>query len=465
MSNSLAIRQHIAVLVLVATTVVTVAGIGRLQLNSHFTVYFDRDDPLLLAHQRISALYGRQDSLFVVLQSPDSFLKAANYSLLEDITRLLGNLPFVSRAMSISELGIVGETLAENGDFIPSPEQLAAESRALGLLLAEDTLLAGVWVQIELQDKHSHAVLGAVGTVRETVDHAIDGLPISAHYTGTLALNEAYIEVVKHDLVRVVPLLLLAMMCILGWLLRSGLAVLTLLPIGASAVFVSFGTAGIFGADLAAIHAFVPIIVLTISLAGCVHMALSYNRYRADGVPAEEAALSAARYNLLPMALANGTTALGFLGLMLSPSPPIRALGYMVAAGIAVALVLCMTLLPLLQARFDPWKPVAASGAALLDRLVDNVARRRKGIIAVFALLSLPAVWLASKNVVSDNVLEYFVPSHPFQQDTRLVEDRLSGVNEVIYSVESGEPFGLFNAGARSRQWTDFRRGFANSRK
>ena len=448
MSGSLAIHRRIAVAALVATTVVAVTGIGRLQLNSHYTVYFDGDDPLLIAHHKISALYGRQDSIFVVLQSPDSFLSAANYSLLEDVTLLLSDLPFVSSAVSVSELGIAGETLTEHGDFIPSLEQLADESRALGLLLTENTRLAGIRVQIQLPDKHSQTVLNAVGTVRETVDYAIDGRPISAHYTGTLALNEAYIEVVKHDLTRVVPLLLLVMMCVLWWLLGSGRAVFTLLPVGIGAVFASFGMAGVFGAELAAIHAFVPIMLLTISLAGCVHMALSYNRYRTDGAPAEEAALLAAQYNLLPMSLANGTTALGFLGLVLSPSPPVRTLGYMVAAGIAVAFILCMTLLPLLQARFDPWKPAAGSQTACLDRLANNVNRRRKGIVAAFALLSLPAAWFASQNVVSDNVLEYFVPSHAFQQDTKLVEDRLSGVNEVLYSVESGEAFGLFDAAA-----------------
>ena len=448
MSTSLAVLQRIAVVVLVAITVVTVAGVGRLEFNSHYTAYFDSDDPLLIAHQEISTLYDRRDAVFVVLQAANSFLSGTNYRLLEDVTALLSRLPFVSHTMSVTELGIVGETLAENGDFIPSLEQVMDESRAMGLLLTENQLLAGIWVQIELPDKHSRTVLDIVGTVRETVDSAIDGLPISAHYTGTLALNEAYIEVVKHDLTRIVPLLLLVMMAVLGWLLRSWRAVLTLLPVGISAVLASFGVVGIFGAELAAIHSFAPIIVLSISLAGCVHMALSYNRYRAGGAPAEDAATMAARYNLLPMSLANATTALGFLGLAFSPSPPVRVLGYMVAAGSAVAFVLCMTLLPLLQARFDPWKPAAETRSAHLDWLVNTVNRRRTAIVALFALLSLPAAWCASHNVISDNVLEYFVPSHTFHRDTRLVEDRFSGVSEVLYSMESGEEFGFFSADA-----------------
>lgn len=448
MATSLTVLRRIALVILIATVTVTAMGIGKLQLNSHYTAYFDSDDPLLVAHQEILDLYSRQDSIFVVLQSAGSFLDGENYRLLEDLTALLARQPFTTNALSITELGIIGETLTEDGDLIPSVQQLQSDRRAIGLLLAKSEMLAGIWVQIDLPDKNSRTVLETVGAIRQTVDSAIGGLPVSAHYTGTLALNEAYIKVVRHDLTRIVPLLLLVMIVVLGWLLRSWRAVLTLLPVGICSVVAAFGIVGLFGAALAAINSFVPVIILSISLAGCVHIALSYNHYRGSGVPAEEAAVAAAKYNLLPMSLANGTTALGFLGLTLSPSPPIRVIGYLVAAGIVVSFILCMTLLPVLQARFDPWKPAAKTRSAFLDRLAIFATRRRAGLVTLFLLLSLPAAWFASRNVISDNLFEYFVPSHAFYRDTQLVENHFSGVNEVLYSVESGEEFGFFSADA-----------------
>jgi predicted RND superfamily exporter protein len=433
---------------IVATLVVAAAGIGRLQLNSHYSAYFDSDDPLLVAHQEISELYSRKDALFVVLQAASSFLDSENYRLLEDLTALLARQPFATSAVSITELGIIGDTLTEDGDFIPSLQQLRDEGRAIGLLLTESAKLAGIWVQIELPNNKSSTVVETVGAIRQAVDSAIGDLPISAHYSGTLALNEAYIKVVQHDLTRIVPLLLLVMFAALGWLLRHRRAVLTMMPVGICSVIGAFGIVGLLGTELAAINSFMPVIILSISLAGCVHMALSYDHYRDKGVPAEEAAVMAANYNLLPMSLANGTTALGFLGLTLSPSPPIRVVGYLVAAGIVVSFILCMTLLPVLQARFDPWKPDPQTRSAFFDRLTLFVTRRRAAIIAFFLILSLPAVWFASRNVISDNVFEYFVPSHAFYRDTQLVNSQFSGVNEVLYSVETGEKFGFFSADA-----------------
>jgi predicted RND superfamily exporter protein len=302
MAASLATLRRIAVVTLSAAIAAGAFGIGKLQLNSHYTAYFDSDDPLLLAHQEISNLYSRHDAIFVVLQSANSFLGDENYHLLEELTALLARQPFVTSAVSITELGIIGESLSEEGDFIPSFQQLARESRAIGLLLAESTMLAGIWVQIDLPDNNSQTVLDVVGDTRKTVDSAIGDLPVSAHYTGTLALNEAYIKVVRHDLTRIVPLLLLVMIVVLGWLLRSSRAVLTLMPVGICSVVAAFGIVGLFGAELAAINTFMPVIILSISLAGCVHMALSFNHYRDRGAPAEKAAVSAAKYNLLPMA-------------------------------------------------------------------------------------------------------------------------------------------------------------------
>jgi predicted RND superfamily exporter protein len=148
------------------------------------------------------------------------------------------------------------------------------------------------------------------------------------------------------------------------------------------------------------------------------------------------------------MILANGTTALGFLGLTFSPSPPVRIVGYLAAAGISVSFILCMTLLPVLQARFDPWKPAANVRLAALDRLSQFVARRRTGLVVMFLLLALPAAWLVSRNVISDNVFDYFPSSHAFYRDTKLVEDQFSGVNEVLYSAETGRELGFFDADA-----------------
>lgn len=298
---SLPVLRKIAFTTVAATVLAGVFGVGGLRLNSHYSVYFDRDDPLLLAHQEISDLYSRHDAILIALQSEQSFLEIENYQLLEDLTARLAQQPFATNVLSITELGLIGEHFTDDGDIIPSLRQLRDDGRAMGLLLAESLDLAGIWVQIDLPDNSSRTVLDAVGAVRRTVGAAIGDAPISAHYTGTLALNEAYINVVQHDLRRIVPLLLLVMVVVLGQLLRCRRSVFTLMPVAICSVIAAFGVVGLFGAELAAINSFAPIIIFSISVAGCVHTALSYEHYRDGGEPPDRAALAAANYNLVPM--------------------------------------------------------------------------------------------------------------------------------------------------------------------
>ena len=106
MAASLATLRRIAIVTLSATIAAGAFGIGKLQLNSHYTAYFDSDDPLLLAHQEISSLYSRQDAIFVVLQSRNSFLDDQNYHLLEQLTALRGFGPWTAHYIAIPILNV-----------------------------------------------------------------------------------------------------------------------------------------------------------------------------------------------------------------------------------------------------------------------------------------------------------------------------------------------------------------------
>lgn len=448
MRLSLALLQKIAIASITATMIIAAAGIGKLRLNSHYTAYFDSSDPLLVSHDEISDLYSRNDGIFVALRSTHSFLTAEHYELVERLAAVLQMQPHSSRVISMTELGIVSEDIVADDLAIPSLQQLKDDGRVIGLLLSDDLRTAGIGVQFALPDSHSRTILETVDAVRDSVYSEIGGLDVSAHFSGTLALNEAYIRVVQHDARLIVPALLLTSILLLAFLMRSKRAVMTMLPVAVLSVAAAFGFAGLLNAELAAISTFTPVIIFSISVAGCVHMANTFVHYRDTGRDANDAAIATVKYNMLPMLLANGTTALGFLGLALSPSPPVQVVGYLVAAGIACSFLLCMTLLPSLLARFDPWVLSSISHESSWNRLGRIITHWRRTIIIVFLLLALPASWFASQNVISDNVFGYFPDSHSFTQDTKLVDAELSGVNEVLFSVDTNSVQGLLEEDA-----------------
>ena len=111
----------------------------------------------------------------------------------------------------------------------------------------------------------------------------------------------------------------------------------------------AFGIGGWLGFELVSIHAFVPVIIASIAIASAGHIVTAYLHRRANGEKPETAVWVSLTDNFLPLSLTSATTALGFLGLAFSPSPPIQVVGYVVAAGIAVSFVLTIVLLPSLD--------------------------------------------------------------------------------------------------------------------
>jgi predicted RND superfamily exporter protein len=145
------------------------------------------------------------------------------------------------------------------------------------------------------------------------------------------------------------------------------------------------------------------------------------------------------------MSLATLTTVLGFLGLVLSPSPPVKLVGVAVALGVAVSLLLCMTLVPVLMSRLDPQRSRVNRWDISLEKLGNAVVDHKKTVALTFLFVLLPSIWLTAKNVVSDNIFEYFPASHQFSQDTRIVEQRFSGINRVLYSVAGPEKYSILS--------------------
>lgn len=438
-----------AIALLAVIAVGLLPGVTDLHFNSHYSVYFDDDDPLLREHQQLSERFSRGDGAFIVLEATNgTMLDAANYAAIEQLSAAARQLPGVVHVASITGLPIIAGD-GSDGELdpfaAPGLDQLTSNDRVAGLLISDDARIAGVRVDVNLAARDAGEVIAAMTALRTATRAAIAGLPVNDYYTGSLALNESYIGVVQQDLRSFVPALLLTFIVLLALLFRNAKTLAAIIPVGIITITGVLGFAGKLGFELAAINTFVPVIVMTISLAGCVHMVSSYNHYRREGNAPGSAALAAVSFNLLPLTLANATTALGFLALTFSPSPPVRVVGYTVAAGIVLSYALCVTLLPVVLARLDPFVPGRAAPTFRLRSIANFVDDKARAIVLLFVVATVPAIYWVGKNVISDNVFEYFPRSHEFYRASDLVDRHLSGINEVLYSFDTGERGGLFD--------------------
>ncbi|WP_315981551.1 MMPL family transporter [Aliamphritea spongicola] len=192
------------------------------------------------------------------------------------------------------------------------------------------------------------------------------------------------------------------------------------------------------GHAVTAINAFTPIIIIGLSLVTAMHNVLSFYQARAEGKSAEQAVKDSFQMNLKPLTLSCLTTAVGFLALLFSPSPPVMVTGIAAAVGLSVSYLLTISWLQAGLLRFAPPADVAAG---CMERL--NVSRLscggQKRVVSAAVLLLLLGGWGLTQLTVDDNVYEYFPEDYSFRQSVNIIDAELSGASGISYVVSAGE--------------------------
>ena len=457
--------RWLTVTVVIAAIGALGSGVGGLRLNASYDAYFDPDDPMLALNSDLSDMYARFDSVIIILESLNhDMLIPEHYAVIERITAAEQVLPFIERVSSIADLVYLnpeidtfqidvndpendGTTATEPVFFAPNRDRLLSDDYARRLLLSEDGRFALIEMTFSLPgERNADVLLNAMGQLRAFVEKEINlaQVPVNAHYTGTLALKEAYVLVVRHDLKVFLPALIVLFLMTLWALFRSLLVSVYILLNAVLAVVGAFGIAGWLEFELASIAVYVPVIIASMAIASAVHFTTSYLHSRADGQNTMESIGSALTLNLLPLSLTSFTTILGFLGLAFSPSPPVRTVGYIVAFGIALSFVLTLTLLPVLLCGVKPSPGLDLRAALRIPLLIRFITANSRSILALFFFVALLSAVGVLGNEINDNVFEYFPDSHEFRQDTQLIDEEFSGVNTISYSLETGQRYGIF---------------------
>ena len=86
--------------------------------------------------------------------------------------------------------------------------------------------------------------------------------------------------------------------------------------------------------------------ILTMAIADSIHILVSMQTEIGNGFSKRDAIVESLRINFVPVMLTSLTTAVGFLSMNFSDSPPLRHLGNITAAGVTVAFLLSITFLP-----------------------------------------------------------------------------------------------------------------------
>jgi predicted RND superfamily exporter protein len=162
------------------------------------------------------------------------------------------------------------------------------------------------------------------------------------------------------------------------------------------------------------------------------------------GVEKRKAILDSLRINFQPIFLTSLTTAIGFMSMNFSDSPPFRDLGNMVAAGVMLAFLFSITVFPAMLALLPlKVKQIHEEKRDHMKDLAHFVIRKRRTLLPLTGSIIVIMMMFTPLNVTNDDFVKYFDQRVPFRQATDFMQEKLSGMTTIEISVDSGVSSGI----------------------
>jgi len=449
---------HFRWLIILASVLMCIAagwGAQFLEMKSDYREFFAEDDPQRASFNRLQDTYAQSDTVFFVIAPKDGVVFQTNVlQMIEELTDSAWQLPFSLRVDSLTnfqhttadEEGLVVENLVENASTLTEAQIAEIQTTALnesliaGKLITDASNVTGVAVTINLPGESNDEFGEVARAARIIADEYRSNYPeIDLYLSGMIMGNNTTTELIEQDAALLVPLMGLIIILTLLVLLRSVHATVATVIVILMTLISTMGLMGWIGFSITGPSSSAPIIIVTIAVADCVHILVSYFFLAREGLSKTPAILKSMKINLGPIFLTSLTTTIGFLSMNFSDSPPFQILGTVSAMGVVIAFLLSITLLPALMAVMLPVKKVVGvkDNGGVLRPLADRVIKHPLsffwGVIAVSVLL----ISAIPKNDINDEFTKFFNKNQDFRQAVDFSNEHLVGVSTIEYALIS----------------------------
>lgn len=448
----------IALIIFIPLLIISTWGLTQLKINTHYSAYFSPDARSTIESNYFQQQYGTNDSLIIAIKDKAintlSAQRIIEYNqlqnALEEITYIRKIVPFYQPFILDSWLD---EQIALNDILELYPTQVSRiktvhqrpESK---FLLSRSDQLALINITIDLPKNNPNTMVEFSALLDKKITPLIrswDEAP-DVFYSGTIALNKTYLDIVRHDIKVFIPGILIVFCLGLFYIFRHFSIMLLLMMTSLVSVYIALGLLGLFSFELTAINTFTPVIIITLTLATNIHLIIGYLRQRSLKILPHTAINISMKSNIKPYCLSLISTAFGFLLLATSESPPIKVVGYSIALAMIINMLIGLLLLPKLlvkikisdkiiyypKAIFTSW-----FGKKIANILTYIINEQTKVIISISCIVTGIALLGFTKFKINDDVYQYFPKDHNFNQGIVVIEEEFKGVSQQYYELST----------------------------
>jgi predicted RND superfamily exporter protein len=335
------------IIIVVILTILSAYQMIKIKMNADFATYLQQDDPLVQQYNKIGDKFGGKSTAMVLIETDDIF-NAQNLKLIGDLTNAYQSLKEVSYVTSLTNVmdfkkvegGLeVGKLISqadindELADLADLKNYVMSKEMYTGNIVSYDattTLIALRLTPGENEYSAAQKIKEATEEIAPTMENIyFGGMPFLI-----FSMTEGILESI-HILVPLM-IFLLVLVLYLGFRTLSGI-LLPLLVVLISTIWI-IGLMVVFGFSMDMLSGIMPVILLAMGSADCIHILKRYYEERNSGETPHASIKKALIEMGKPMILTTITTIVGFLSLVISNFSVISQFGVVTAVGLFLAL-------------------------------------------------------------------------------------------------------------------------------
>ncbi|WP_306023088.1 RND family transporter [Paraglaciecola sp.] len=442
---------------------VVVAAIGskNLYFRGDFRVFFEADNPQLVAYEKMQNSFSKNDNVSIII-APHSgnVFEKSTLKLVQQLTEEAWQTPLSTRVDSITNFqhtwseddDLIVEDLVENIDDL-TPSQLANikqialdEPNLLDRMISPLGHVTMINISVNLPDGDQTKEVTEISQFITAMTERYQLLypEYSFYFTGVIPLNDAFTKAATKDASTLVPLMFLTIIVVMWLALKTVVGMFSTVVVIVASIVCTMGLAGWIGIFLSTATVNVPTMVMTLAVADCIHVVSSMLLGMRQGKTKSEALLSSLESNFKPVLITTLTTGAGFLTLNFAEVPILADLGNLTTIGVLLACFFSLFLLPALIMLL-PIKPLEApsQSSGRTEKFGEWVIQRHRKLLPLCVFVTLLAFTFAWKNQLNDSPTQYFDHSTKFRQSTDFQEQNLSGMTYVDFAIYTEQESGI----------------------
>ena len=456
----IAAHPYIVIGIVLLITLGFLAFIPRLRTDTDFSNYIDRTDPTVMAMERAEARYGAQSLLMVAVENEAGIFNLATLTkigrLAESFEQIAGvdevTSPLNAQVITGTEKAIKIGPASPGGAVPETPEEIAVyQERAMAsntvrdYLIATDSQAATVLIKLKIDADQIAVAKEIIAIVKN-----YDSPPEKIYITGMSYMNVVLSELMGKDLLILLPLVILVIVLVLYFSFWSVRGVLLPLLVVVLSTLWTLGLMAIFDVPVTIISFILPVILMAIGIAYCIHVLNYYYEVVKTGSDRRTAVIETGLHMTAPVSMTGFTTVAGFLSLVNSFLIPQRQFGVVTAIGVCAAMILSLVLIPALlsllkvperKAKKDDRGPITWVLSAI-ERLV---IRRRRSVLVLSVILFVAFLAGLPLLQIETSEREFLGDSNPVVEGMELMKRHFSGSEQVMIEIDTGTTDGLLD--------------------